>query len=65
MTTLFEEAIRDQLVTGLTDVTLYGVRLEPESLDLDATFRSLPDNLIHNVNANNVIQVKCRDLSSS
>ena len=57
--TLFEEAIRDQLVMGLADVMLYGVCLKPENLDPYATLLCLPDDLIDSEpeNADDVIQV--------
>ena len=63
--TLFNEDIHDQLVTGLADVTLYGVCLEPESLDPNTTLLHLPDNLIDNepANADNVIQVLLEEVS--
>ena len=63
--TLFEGAICDKLVTGLVDATLYGVRLEQESLDPDATLLHLPANLIDDghVNADNVIQVFREEVS--
>ena len=56
--TLFKQDVHAQLVTGLADVMLCGVCLEPESLDPGATLLRLPDYLIDNepTNADNVIQ---------
>ena len=56
---LFNEDIRDQMVTGLADATLYDVHLEPEILDPGVTLLRLPGDLIDDrpVNADNVIQV--------
>ena len=63
--TMFNEAIHDQLVTGLADVTLCGVCLELEGLDPDATLIRQPGNLIGDepANADNVIQVLREEVS--
>ena len=65
MITLFDESILNWFLTGLADGILYGVRLEPERLDPNATLLCIPDNLIdlEPANANNVVQALWEDVS--
>ena len=42
---MFEDTIRDLLVTGLADGELFGVCLEPEGLHPDVSLLRIPNNV--------------------
>ena len=43
--TVFEETIRDLLVTGLADGELFGVRLEPDKVHPQDSLLHIPDDV--------------------
>ena len=53
--TLFEEAIRDLLITGLVDGVLFGVRLEPERLHPEDSLLCISDNVIESEPDNKLV----------